>query len=253
MSPASATTCVTICRVIVNEEGRDLPRAACARGTARNGSGGRSASPQPAWATTAQTLSEWLPATNGQVLSSPAVRCVATVEPFAVRHGRKVAFSDALAEGGPVEPLLVLLEQAPDGTILCTHGDMLKAVITRLSSGETQIVEPASWRKGVVWALTREGSCFSQAQVILPEQQTQPSAPSVMGSQAPRATRTRRGRNEPASGAIGRRTRNGHPCNEARVVRTPNGPSFCPSIHKIDYRALTRPRRGVARLSETTR
>ncbi len=122
----------------------------------------------------ARALSEWLePGADGLVLSSPFVRCVATVEPIAARRGREVILTATLAERGRIDRLLRLLKRVPEGSILCTHGDMLEGVITRLASGNTQISGPVCLQKGVVWVLTREQGAFSQAWAIPPHDETQ--------------------------------------------------------------------------------
>ena len=96
------------------------------------------------------------------------MRCVETVEQVAARHGRTVDTSDVLAEGGPVEPLLQLLAEVPDGSVLCTHGDMLELAVEHLVAGGTHVQGASSFEKGVVWALTRTGSDVTQAHAIPP-------------------------------------------------------------------------------------
>ena len=56
------------------------------------------------------------------VVSSPAVRCVQTVEPLAAALGLEVELDDRLAEGGG-SSARVLLEE--DGVVACTHGDVI--------------------------------------------------------------------------------------------------------------------------------
>jgi hypothetical protein len=91
-----------------------------------------------------------------------------TVRAVATRHGREVEATDVLAEGGPVEPLLELLAEVPDGAVLCTHGDMLELAVEKLVAGGTRVQGPASWEKGVVWALSRTGAEITQARAIPP-------------------------------------------------------------------------------------
>lgn len=117
----------------------------------------------------AEVLAGWLvPRDEAPVLSSPYTRCVETVKAVATRHGREVEATDVLAEGGPVEPLLELLAEVPDGAVLCTHGDMLELAVEQLVAGGTRVQGPASWEKGVVWALSRTGTEITQARAIPP-------------------------------------------------------------------------------------
>jgi hypothetical protein len=89
------------------------------------------------------------------------------VERLAAREGHEVGLSDKLAEGGRLEALLGLLEEVPEGSILCTHGDMLKAVISRFEAEEA-LQGRACWEKGVVWVLLRVGRRFVRASAIPP-------------------------------------------------------------------------------------
>ncbi len=109
----------------------------------------------------------------GQVVSSPYVRCVQTVQPLATRHRKPVVFNASLAEGAPVEETWRLLRQLPDGSVACTHGDVLEAltaVVDTLGRGVHQI----SFDKGGVWVLSRQGKVLS-----LVEQRCAKRAPSV--------------------------------------------------------------------------
>lgn len=86
----------------------------------------------------------------GRVMSSPYVRCMQTVEPLAAARGLTVEGRDDLAEGGG-EAGLRLVRRLIDGqedVALCTHGDVMEAVLDGLGvarSGETE--------KGATWAL----------------------------------------------------------------------------------------------------
>ena len=116
-----------------------------------------------------RALSSWLqPGPNGRVLSSPYLRCVETVDRLAARDGHDLILSDTLAEGGRLDALLDLLVEVPEGSILCTHGDMLRAVIGRLEGDQTLLRGPACSDKGVVWVLLRVGRRFPQAAAIPP-------------------------------------------------------------------------------------
>jgi phosphohistidine phosphatase SixA len=116
-----------------------------------------------------QALTSWLqPGPLGRVLSSPYVRCVQTVERIAAGDGHDVVLKDELAEGSELGALLDLLAEVPEGSILCTHGDMLKAVISWLEGDQALLRGPACVDKGVVWVLSRVGCRFPQAAPIPP-------------------------------------------------------------------------------------
>jgi phosphohistidine phosphatase SixA len=63
------------------------------------------------------------------IVSSPYVRCTQTVEPLAQELGLVVEESDALAEGASRAAALELAESAGPGAVLCTHGDVIEAVL----------------------------------------------------------------------------------------------------------------------------
>ena len=61
-----------------------------------------------------------------RVLSSPYIRCVATVEPLAAALGLPVEEDDRLAEGAGRAALELLRE---NGAVCCTHGDIIEAAL----------------------------------------------------------------------------------------------------------------------------
>jgi 8-oxo-dGTP diphosphatase len=88
--------------------------------------------------------------------SSPYVRCVQTLEPLAERLHLPIADDERLAEGTPCETTLELLEEAGDGAVLCTHGDVLNDVIDALLRRGAVLTTPPDWRKATVWAIDGE-------------------------------------------------------------------------------------------------
>ena len=80
----------------------------------------------------------------GSVHSSPATRCVQTVEPLAAALGLPVVEESALWEDvglGEVFGLVEsLLSATPDEAIvLCSHGNLIPAVVERLAHQGTEI------------------------------------------------------------------------------------------------------------------
>jgi 8-oxo-dGTP diphosphatase len=90
-----------------------------------------------------------------RLLSSRYVRCIETLEPLGVRLGLDVEIDDRLTEEEPVGPALELIESAGDGTVMCSHGDVIPAVIQQLEKSGTSIRTPTDWRKASVWVLKR--------------------------------------------------------------------------------------------------
>ncbi len=67
-----------------------------------------------------------------RIVSSPWLRCQQTVLPLAEAHRLAIDSEVALGQVASVERALRLLAEARDGTVLCTHPDLLFAVIERL-------------------------------------------------------------------------------------------------------------------------
>ena len=89
------------------------------------------------------------------LLSSPYVRCIQTLEPLGRRLRRPITIEPALTEDEPIEPVLDLLRDVIDGTVLCSHGDIIPATIQALKSCGTEVRTPVDWRKASVWVLRR--------------------------------------------------------------------------------------------------
>ena len=110
----------------------------------------------------------WEIGPSGEIVSSPFTRCVETVEPLAARLGRTVVLSDLLAEGAEVAAMLDLLRSLPDGTVVCTHGDMMTKLALELDDERTRSVTEIQFDKGVVWVLSRENRSLSLVDEIDP-------------------------------------------------------------------------------------
>ena len=63
-----------------------------------------------------------------RILSSPAVRCVQTVEPLARDRGLPVEMVPWLFEGTDGSTLLETIRSLPGPAVLCTHGDAIPKI-----------------------------------------------------------------------------------------------------------------------------
>jgi 8-oxo-dGTP diphosphatase len=88
--------------------------------------------------------------------SSPYVRCVETLEPLGRLLDLAVTVEPRLAEDEPFEPVLELLADAPNGTVMCSHGDIIPATLAALERRGAEIRTPPDWRKASVWVLGRD-------------------------------------------------------------------------------------------------
>jgi 8-oxo-dGTP diphosphatase len=104
-----------------------------------------------------------------RVISSPYVRCVQTVRPLALDRGLPVETSEALAEGASPDRALALLEETVHTpAVLCTHGDVVPAVVLHLAEAGTDLLGERDWKKGSVWVLERQDGRVERARYLPP-------------------------------------------------------------------------------------
>jgi broad specificity phosphatase PhoE len=87
------------------------------------------------------------------ITSSPAQRCVETVEPLAQALGLEVELDKRLAEGSPVQPAFEVLMGAGPGHVLCAHGDLIPSLMQRLVDEGMRASAPERCQKGSVWEI----------------------------------------------------------------------------------------------------
>ena len=86
--------------------------------------------------------------------SSPAVRCVQTLEPLAAMLGLEVRPDATLAEGAdPDLAIAFLLAHARHDAAFCSHGDLIPKVIRRLTAAGMRTSDPNISTKGSWWEL----------------------------------------------------------------------------------------------------
>lgn len=94
---------------------------------------------------------------DGQLFSSPYVRCVQSLEPLARLIGGDVISEQRLAEGEPFVAMLELMKESPDGAVFCSHGDMIPEAMAAFERRGCVITSTPNWKKGSVWILERNG------------------------------------------------------------------------------------------------
>ena len=104
-----------------------------------------------------------------EIWSSPYVRCVQTVEPLADKLGLAINITEALAEGYVFDDAVALVDRVPDHSVLCSHGDVIPAVIDALMHRGLALKGEPDWRKGATWVLDRNKKGeWSKARAIPP-------------------------------------------------------------------------------------
>jgi broad specificity phosphatase PhoE len=104
-----------------------------------------------------------------RLLSSPSVRCVETLEPLAEKVGFPVEDDRRLAEGSDCDDVLGLVEElrrAGGNAAICSHGDVIPELLSRLRINGIVFHHDLTWPKGSVWALTSNGAHWTDADYL---------------------------------------------------------------------------------------
>ena len=104
------------------------------------------------------------------LISSPAVRCMQTLEPLSEAMKIKIVADERLFEDGDVAKMIELLEAAQDSTVISSHGDMIPEAIKILQRRGMEINSKPDWRKASVWVVERTKNGFKSAYVTAPPQ-----------------------------------------------------------------------------------
>jgi 8-oxo-dGTP diphosphatase len=106
-----------------------------------------------------------------QLVSSPYLRCVQTLEPLAEALGISIELRDQLAEGRPWEYLekLILEAEGEGPTAACVHGDVFRGLMSDLFERRIARRSNQSFRKGATWVVeVRDGAIVSARHVPAP-------------------------------------------------------------------------------------
>lgn len=85
--------------------------------------------------------------------SSPALRCLQTIQPAADRVGKEVLVAPGLAEGSSVAAAIDAVRAAGEHAAVCLHGDLLPEIITTFANGGMEILTEPCFSKGVIWTV----------------------------------------------------------------------------------------------------
>jgi len=102
-----------------------------------------------------------------RLVSSPYARCRETLAPLAASLGIDVESSDALGEGAGPEGALAIIEATDAPVALCTHGDVVGDVLTRLDRRGVTL-EGEGLAKGSIWVVTTEDGEPTRARYLPP-------------------------------------------------------------------------------------
>jgi 8-oxo-dGTP diphosphatase len=96
-----------------------------------------------------------------KVVSSPATRCVQTVEPLAEVLGLTVKVDKRLAEGGRLDDaldvVLVRRQSSKQSLVICAHGDLIPEIMATFVGRGMRAKAPGRCQKGSVWEIELHG------------------------------------------------------------------------------------------------
>lgn len=92
-----------------------------------------------------------------RLVSSPLVRCVQTVEPLAAALDLPIETDARLAEGAAPQDTAALLTECVPGTVMCSHGDVIRGLVEALAERGVVKRDQQEWAKGSTWALRLDG------------------------------------------------------------------------------------------------
>ena len=97
------------------------------------------------------------------LVSSPATRCVQTLEPISKLANLKIKTDKRLVEYGDIKNMIEVAEEVADSSVLSSHGDMIPELIKTLVRRGMKIESKPDWRKGSVWVIERTKRGFESA------------------------------------------------------------------------------------------
>ena len=104
------------------------------------------------------------------VLSSPATRCVQTVEGTAAAHGLEVIETEDLWEDANTSDVMDVLAEAVGGkksrtVVVSSHGNLIPVIVEQLAAAGAK-VRGRGCEKGSIWVLDHNGKKFTHCTYI---------------------------------------------------------------------------------------
>jgi 8-oxo-dGTP diphosphatase len=104
-----------------------------------------------------------------RIVTSPYTRCIQSVQPLAEATGAELEVSEALAEGPNVDAAYELVDSLiGQNSVLCSHGDVIPAVINRMMWAGLSLESRFYCSKGSIWEIEVLGGRFSTGHYIPP-------------------------------------------------------------------------------------
>ena len=103
-----------------------------------------------------------------RIVSSPSLRCVQTVQPLADARSMTLEEDSRLLEGHDPEDTLGWLEREVASRCLavCTHGDIVPAVLDLVAERGAELPSEMRWPKGSTWIVEAESGNWGRATLL---------------------------------------------------------------------------------------
>ena len=103
------------------------------------------------------------------IFSSPTLRCHQTVHPLARDRWLPIDHDEALGVDADPAGVLALLEDPQlSDAVVCTHGEVIGQVLTRLVADGLAVDQPLTWPKGSTWLLQGDNGRPAHARYLPP-------------------------------------------------------------------------------------
>jgi broad specificity phosphatase PhoE len=104
-----------------------------------------------------------------RILTSPTLRCHQTVQPLARDRRLRIEREPAFGVDADLAPVLALLQDPRlQDTVICTHGEVIGQVLTRLVTDGLAVDQPLRWPKGSTWLLDGVNGRLTHARYLPP-------------------------------------------------------------------------------------
>lgn len=104
-----------------------------------------------------------------RVVTSPYRRCVESVEPLAEVTGAKIEIDEGLAEGPDIDAAYNVVDSLVGcNAVVCSHGDVIPAVINRMMWAGLTLDSRFYCSKGSIWEVGLDGGRFTKAHYVPP-------------------------------------------------------------------------------------
>jgi len=103
------------------------------------------------------------------IISSPARRCVQTVEPLAEARGLPILVDEDVWEGRAAASIALVMSLVGTDAVVSTHGDNIPFILQHLAGAEDiDLGRHPDWKKASAWVLETKDGRYCSARYLPP-------------------------------------------------------------------------------------